>query len=173
MGLPFDSTPSVFDNQFFVETQLKGNQLANNTPADGEAQSAVTGELRLMSDNLLARDPATSCAWQANVNSQSHMATTFQAAFAKLQVTGQDVNQMVDCSDVIPSPPPLPIANAKAFFPPGASQADVEQSCALAAFPKLQAAVVGTPAVVANIVQNPLTQGNCNDDGSGCVMAGF
>ena len=23
-GLPFDSTPSIFDTQFFVETQLRG-----------------------------------------------------------------------------------------------------------------------------------------------------
>jgi hypothetical protein len=171
-GLPFDSTPDVFDTQFFVETALRGIIFPNNTSASGEVEAPMPGELRLLSDSNLARDSATSCAWQANVNNQAHMAATFQAAFAKLQVLGQDVSKMVDCSDVIPAPPPLPSANAKSFFPPGTSQNDIEQACATAAFPSLTVAPHAAPSAV-NIVQNPLTNGNCNDDGTGCVIAGF
>lgn len=97
----------------------------------------MAGELRLLSDSNLARDSATSCLWQANVNNQAFMAQTFEAAFAKLQVVGQNVANMVDCSDVIPAPPPIPASNAHAFFPNGLSQSDVEQACATASFPSL------------------------------------
>jgi len=171
-GLPFDSTPSVFDTQFFVETQLRGTSFPGSSGNAGETQSPMPGELRLLSDSNFARDSATSCAWQANVNNQAHMAAAFEAAIAKLQVLGQDVSKMVDCSDVIPAPPALPAANAKSFFPPGTSQGDVEQGCANAAFPSLTVAPHAAPTATM-IVQNPLTNGNCDDDGTGCVIAGF
>ena len=59
---------------------------------------------------------------------QQHMMDTFAAAMAKLAVLGQDVNSMVDCSDVIPVPKP----NTKpATFPAGLSNADVEQAVSL------------------------------------------
>lgn len=187
-GLPFDSTPSIFDTQFFVETQLTGNQLPDDSSNPGEEQAPLPGELRLLSDHLLARDSATNCLWQANVNNQAHMASTFEAAFAKLQVTGQDVSKMVDCSDVIPAPPPIPAANARSFFPPGQKQSDIQQACATAAFPSLTVNPGASPTAPNMCVlplwlalapltvlsfQDPATDGNCNDDGSGCIMQGF
>ncbi|KAJ7021198.1 manganese peroxidase 1 precursor [Mycena alexandri] len=167
-GLPFDSTPSVFDTQFFVETQLRGTSFPVTGGNQGEVESAIAGVLRLQSDSELARDSATACLWQANVNNQALMASSFQAAFAKMQVTGQDVSKMVDCSEVIPQPPALSAAAAAAFFPPGITQNDVEQACATTAFPKLPTAA-GAPAAVPSIVQDPATDGACQDDGSGCV----
>ena len=52
--------------------------------------SPLRGEIRLQSDSELARDPRTACLWQANVNNQQHMMTSFAAAMAKLTVLGQD-----------------------------------------------------------------------------------
>ncbi|KAJ7764418.1 manganese peroxidase 1 precursor [Mycena metata] len=146
-GLPFDSTPSVFDTQFFVETQLRGTLFPVTGGNQGEVESAIAGVLRLQSDSELARDSATSCLWQANVNNQALMASSFQAAFAKMQVTGQDVSKMVDCSDVIPEPPALSAAAAAAFFPPGITQNDVEQACATTAFPHLPTVAGAAQAV--------------------------
>ena len=47
---------------------------------------------------------------------------------AKLAVLGQDTSNMVDCSEVIPEPQPLPAANSHSVFPPGFTNADVDQS---------------------------------------------
>ncbi|KAJ7749469.1 manganese-dependent peroxidase [Mycena metata] len=167
-GVPFDSTPSTFDTQFFVETQLRGTLFPGTGGNQGEAESAVAGVLRLQSDSELARDNATSCLWQANVNNQALMASSFQKAFAKMQITGQDASKLVDCSEVIPQPPALSAADAKAFFPPGLSVKDVEQACATTPFPNLPTKS-GAPESVPSIVQDPATQGPCDDDGTGCV----
>ncbi|KAJ7749386.1 manganese-dependent peroxidase [Mycena metata] len=169
-GLPFDSTPSVFDTQFFLETLLKGTLYPGTSGNQGEVETAIAGTLRLQSDSLLARDPATSCLWQANVNNQALMATSFQAAFAKMQVVGQDVSKMVDCSDVIPVPPLLPISDLLAFFPPGLSHSNIQQSCLLP-FPILLPTKAGAPETVPPIAQDPATDGPCRDDGSGCVTS--
>ncbi|KAF8182198.1 Mn peroxidase MNP6 [Mycena galopus ATCC 62051] len=155
-GVPFDSTPSVFDTQFFVETQLRGTLFPGSGGNQGEVQSAIAGELRLQSDAELARDSATACLWQANVNNQAAMALSFQQAFAKLQVVGQDVSKMVDCSDVIPVPPTLSASAAQAFFPPGLTINDVEQACASTPFPNLPTAP-GVAETVPEIVQDPAT----------------
>ena len=127
-------------------------------------ESPIAGEMRLQSDSELARDSRTACAWQSMVSAysllqllycgpqvtntttdnQAQMVASFKAAMAKLAVLGQDVSQMVDCSDVvraathdyreldphpvspqIPVPPP-PMSNA--HFPAGLSNADVEQA---------------------------------------------
>ena len=101
----------------------------------GEVQSPLRGEIRLQSDHLFARDSRTNCFWQANANQQQHMSSTFAAAMAKLVVLGQNVKSLVDCSDVIPQPPPFA---AQATFPAGLSNKDVEQACATAAFPTLK-----------------------------------
>ena len=53
---------------------------------------------------------------------------------AKLAVLGQNVNQMVDCSDVIPTPKP---ADSEAHLPAGLTHNDVEQACADTPFPSL------------------------------------
>ncbi|VDB87793.1 unnamed protein product [Peniophora sp. CBMAI 1063] len=133
-GTPFDSTPGTFDTQFFVETQLRGTLFPGNGANQGEVQSPLRGEIRLQSDSELARDSRTACLWQANVNNQQHMMTSFSAAMAKLAVLGQDTSKMVDCSDVIPVPKTFTKA---ATFPAGLSKADVEQACATSAFPTL------------------------------------
>ncbi|KAJ7615919.1 manganese peroxidase isozyme precursor [Roridomyces roridus] len=171
-GLPFDSTPSIFDTQFFVETQLRGTLFPGSSGNQGEVMSAIAGEIRLQSDHLLARDTATNCLWQANVNNQAHMASSFQAAFLKMGLLGQDVSKMVDCSDVIPTPPPLAAANAQSVFPPGLTHADVEQACATTMFPNL-ATAPGAALTVPQIVQSPLTDGDCDDDGEGCDFSSF
>ncbi|KAJ6492305.1 manganese peroxidase 1 precursor [Mycena sanguinolenta] len=171
-GVPFDSTPSVFDTQFFVETQLRGTLFPGTGGNQGEVESAMAGEIRLQSDNNLARDPATACLWQANVNNQAHMASSFQKAFAKMQVLGQDVSKMVDCSDVIPVPPVLSARAAQAFLPPGTSMKDIEQACAETRFPTLPVAP-GPKETVAEIPQDPATDGQCQDDGSGCSLSAF
>lgn len=53
---------------------------------------------------------------------------------AKLAVTGQDTRKLVDCSDVIPVPPPLA---GSAHFPAGLNRRDVEQACRATPFPTL------------------------------------
>jgi hypothetical protein len=53
--VPFDSTPGIFDTQFFVETQLRGTVFPGTTGNQGEVMSPLKGELRLLSDHLMAR----------------------------------------------------------------------------------------------------------------------
>ena len=89
-GTPFDSTPFTFDTQFFVETQLRGTLFPGNGSNQGEVMSPLHGEIRLQSDSELARDPRTACLWQANVNNQQHMMSSFASAMAKLAVLGQN-----------------------------------------------------------------------------------
>ncbi|KAI0638072.1 heme peroxidase [Trametes polyzona] len=50
-GTPFDSTPSSFDSQVFIEVLLKGTAFAGATGHQGESKSALKGEIRLQSDN--------------------------------------------------------------------------------------------------------------------------
>ncbi|KAJ7628884.1 manganese peroxidase 1 precursor [Roridomyces roridus] len=167
-GFPFDSTPSVFDTQFFVETQLRGTLFPGSSGNQGEVMSPIAGEIRLQSDHLFARDTATNCLWQANVNNQAHMAQSFQSAFAKMSVLGQF--NLIDCSDVIPTPPPLPAANARSVFPPGIAHSNVEQACATTAFPNLPTAP-GAALTVPQIIQAEGTEGACDDDGDGCAIS--
>jgi len=56
------------------------------------------------------------------------MAEDFRKAMAKLAVLGQNTSQLVDCSEVIPDPIPLPEENSQSVFPAGFSNADVEQA---------------------------------------------
>ncbi|KAI0311708.1 manganese peroxidase 1 precursor [Amylostereum chailletii] len=134
-GTPFDSTPEIFDTQFFVETQLKGTLFPGTSGNQGEVTSPLAGEIRLQSDAELARDSRTACLWQANVNQQAHMTSSFKAAMAKLAVLGHNARDLVDCSDVIPEPRAL---HTSATFPAGLSNADIEQACAATPFPTLQ-----------------------------------
>lgn len=53
------------------------------------------------------------------------MQSEFKAAMAKLAVLGQDTSQMVDCSEVIPVPPPF---TGSVVFPPSLSNKDIEQA---------------------------------------------
>ncbi|ETW76658.1 manganese peroxidase [Heterobasidion irregulare TC 32-1] len=133
-GTPFDSTPEMFDTQFFIETQLRGTLFPGTGGNQGEVESPLAGELRLQSDSELARDSRTACLWQANVNQLEHMTTAFKAAMAKLAVLGQDPSQMVDCSELIPTPPPF---TGAAHLPAGLTMNDIEQACAVTPFPTL------------------------------------
>lgn len=90
-----------------------------------------------------ARDSRTACEWQSFVSkyltlsdiqtpsnkcitdNQAKMMSAFKAAMLKLSVLGNDINNMVDCSEVIPVPPTF---NKAATFPAGLTIADVEQA---------------------------------------------
>lgn len=54
-GAPFDSTPGVFDTQFFAEVQLRSADVPGAITHKGQAGSALEGEIRLQSDAELAR----------------------------------------------------------------------------------------------------------------------
>ncbi|KAA1474285.1 manganese peroxidase 1 [Dentipellis sp. KUC8613] len=133
-GTPFDSTPEIFDTQFFIETQLRGTLFPGTGGNQGEVESPLKGELRLQSDSELARDSRTACLWQGFVNEQTKMQTAFQSAMAKLAVVGHNTADMVDCSDLIPETKPV---TGTAHFPAGLSNADIEQACASTPFPTL------------------------------------
>ncbi|KAJ6551901.1 Mn peroxidase MNP5 [Mycena capillaripes] len=137
-GTPFDSTPAIFDTQLFIEVQLRGTQFPGHQPGQGEVMSAVAGELRLQSDHLLARDSATSCDWQSLAGNQAAMGSAFAKAFNKMGLIGHNPANLIDCSDVIPVPPPLP-ANSGPHLPAGQSMNDIEQACATSPFPTFTA----------------------------------
>ncbi|KAH9934460.1 heme peroxidase [Epithele typhae] len=138
-GSPFDSTPSDFDAQFFVETLLKGVLMPAapdvTTLATGEVLSPLPGELRLNSDFELARDNRTACEWQSYVTSQSFMMDRFTAAMKKMTVLGNDASALVDCSEVIPTP--AAAASQTAYIPAGKNQSDIEPACSATPFPTL------------------------------------
>ncbi|KAK0205753.1 manganese peroxidase 1 precursor [Desarmillaria ectypa] len=136
-GTPFDSTPSLFDTQFFVEVQLRGTAFPGTGGNQGEAESPLAGEIRIQSDATLARDSRTACEWQSFANNQAKMQTDFKAAMLKLSLLGQDVSQMVDCTEVIPIP--LAAVAKSAHLPAGLVMNDIEQACATAPFPTLTA----------------------------------
>ncbi|KDR72147.1 hypothetical protein GALMADRAFT_281593 [Galerina marginata CBS 339.88] len=150
-GTPFDSTPDIFDSQFFVDVQLRGTGFAGTGGHSGEVESGIQGVLRLQSDHNLARDSATSCIWQGFVNQQSKLQSAFGAALFKLSLLGQKASSLTDCSEVIP--PSLAFNGASARFPPGKSIADIEQACATASFPVLPT-VPGPPTAVPPIPQS-------------------
>jgi manganese peroxidase len=56
------------------------------------------------------------------------MSQAFRDAMAKLAVLGQDTSNMIDCSEVVPEPKPLPAADSHSVFPPGFTNADVDQA---------------------------------------------
>ncbi|KIJ56821.1 class II peroxidase [Sphaerobolus stellatus SS14] len=134
-GTPMDSTPSDFDTQLFVEVQLRGTGFPGTGGNQGEVESPLAGEIRLQSDHLLARDPATNCEWQSFVNNQSKLQTAFRAAMAKLAVVGHNRADLIDCSEVIPIPKPA--SGKPATLPAGKTMNDIEQACATAPFPTL------------------------------------
>ncbi|KIP10342.1 hypothetical protein PHLGIDRAFT_115595 [Phlebiopsis gigantea 11061_1 CR5-6] len=139
---PFDSTPFTFDTQVFLEVLLKGTGFPGTANNTGEVASPLplgsgtdTGEMRLQSDFVLARDSRTACFWQGFVNEQEFMAASFKAAMAKLAVLGHNRNALIDCSDVVPTPKPA--VGTPASFPATTGPQDLELSCNTARFPKL------------------------------------
>ena len=51
---PFDSTPSIFDGQFFIETQLRGVSFPGKGGIQGTTTSPLKGEFRSLTSNSLA-----------------------------------------------------------------------------------------------------------------------
>lgn len=147
-GSPFDSTPGTFDNQFFVESLLKGTALTGNGQG-GEVMSPIPGEFRLQSDFAISRDSRTACEWQSLVSAypgplqftlhcfilkffladHSSMVSKFETVMAKLAVVGQNPNALLDCSDVIPVPSAAKVQTGS--FPPGKSKTDVQSAVRL------------------------------------------
>ncbi|KAF7323448.1 Peroxidase [Mycena chlorophos] len=123
-GTPFDTTPSVLDTNFYLETLLHGTVWPGNGAHQGEVQSPFKGEFRLQSDWALARDSRTACRWQGYINDQPTMATRFSAAMAKMALLGQNPNALTDCSDVIPAP--TLSAPKVATMPQGKTVADLD-----------------------------------------------
>jgi len=137
-GTPFDSTPSLFDSQLFIEVLLRGTLYPGTAGNPGEVESAIEGEIRLQSDSEIARDNRTACEWQSLVDDHTKLQTVFKAAMLKLSTLGQNTTEMVDCSDVIPIPQVLPATDGP-HLPPSLNLSDIQQSCATAAFPVITA----------------------------------
>ncbi|KAF7440310.1 Versatile peroxidase vpl2 [Pleurotus ostreatus] len=133
-GHPFDSTPSDFDSQFFVETLLKGTLIPGDSLHKGQVKSPLPGEFRLQSDELLARDSRTSCEWQSFISNPNSMVPKFERAMAKMATLGQNPKKLIDCSEVIP----VPRGRVKQpTLPAGKTIKDIEASCRKAPFPRL------------------------------------
>ncbi|KAK7688385.1 hypothetical protein QCA50_008758 [Cerrena zonata] len=134
---PLDSTPQDFDSQFFVETLLKGTEPVGNGTERGEVSSPLPGEFRIQSDVLLARDPRSACEWQSMIAHHEVMIAKFERVMAKLTALGQNMEELVDCTDVIPIPSKL---SRQARLPAGKTMSDVEPACASIPFPSLYTA---------------------------------
>lgn len=125
-GLSLDSTPGVFDNQFFVDTLLRGTVFPGQATIPGEAQSFSNHTFRLRTDHQLARDPRTACAWQIFANDADAMKGAYRAAMIKVATLGQAVDSMHDCSHVIP----IPAAWSRSpILPEGKMMEDLEHHC--------------------------------------------
>jgi len=151
-GVPFDSTPAVFDTNVFIDVLLDGTLFPQGATEilPGIVGTAIEGTIRLQSDFELARDPRTACTWQSYALNHGLMINSFAAAFYKMGLLGQGKNHnLIDCSSVIPQPPAL---NDKIEFPPGKFLKDIDQSCTKQPFPKLPTAP-GPPLDVSPIPQ--------------------
>ncbi|KAJ6536416.1 manganese peroxidase isozyme precursor [Mycena vulgaris] len=135
-GTPFDSMPSTFDAQFFVETLLVGTAFPGSGGNQGEVVSPLAGEFRLQSDAAIARDARTACEWQSFIADHNAMTTKFKSAMAKIVTLGQVRGLLTDCSDVIPVPAAL---TTKPFLPSGKTLNDVQVACHASPFPALTA----------------------------------
>jgi len=65
-GSPFDSTPSTFDSQLFVEVLLQGTLFPGNGSHLGEVKSPLGGEMRLRSDFAISRFLVTLLIMESN-----------------------------------------------------------------------------------------------------------
>ncbi|KLO15186.1 heme peroxidase [Schizopora paradoxa] len=136
----FDTTPTIFDTQFFLDVLLKGNATipgARPSVAQAPEPSILAQEdvVRLQSDFAISQDSQTACIWQNMINNQQLMMNSFANAQFKLSITGQDQSQLIDCSEAVPTS--TPFVGTSASFPPGTSVQDVQQACS-SPFPKLE-----------------------------------
>ncbi|KAJ7112485.1 manganese peroxidase 1 [Mycena epipterygia] len=128
---PFDTTPGVFDTNFFLETLLPGKVWPGTHDNKGEVLAPFVEEFRLQSDFALARDSRTSCRWQSFIGQQSLMMQRFGTAMQKMALLGHNANSLVDCSVVVPAPT-LPIPGVP-ILPFGLPVHDLELTCPAAA----------------------------------------
>ncbi|KLO10399.1 manganese peroxidase 1 [Schizopora paradoxa] len=158
--VPFDTTPFVFDSQYYLEVLLMGDE--THPPAQGQVDAqvpsvlALSGEFRLQSDFAISRSPRSNCFWQFLVNDQFGLQQGFHDAMAKVAIVGQDayVSGMIDYSEVIPMP--VPPVNKSTTFPAGTGPNLLELSCN-SPFPSLAAA--SDPGFPTTIL--PCPQGDC------------
>lgn len=129
----------------FLEVLLKGTGFPGSDNNVGEVASPLpltsgtdTGEMRLQSDFALARDERTACFWQSFVNEQEFMAASFKSAMAKLAVLGHNREDLIDCSDVVPTPKPA--VKTPATFPATTGPKDLQLTCNSLRFPNLPVA---------------------------------
>nr|QOW95910.1 manganese peroxidase GbMnP_U87 [Ganoderma boninense] len=149
-GTPFDSTPSDFDAQFFVETMLNGTLIPGAALQDGEVLSPYPGEFRLQSDFALSRDSRTACEWQLMISDRTNMMQKFEGAMLKMSLLGFNQSDLTDCSDVIPT---ATGTVQDPFLPAGLTVDDLQPACSSSAFPTLNTvagAVTSIPAVPLN-----------------------
>lgn len=151
-GVPFDSTPDVFDTNIFIDVLLHGTLFPQGATRiePGILGTAINGTIRLQSDFELARDSRTACTWQSFAVDHNLMSNSFASAFFKMGLLGQANNpNLVDCTSVITPPPSF---NDVIQFPPQQFLRNVEQSCAATPFPNLTTAP-GPALNVSPIVQ--------------------
>ncbi|KAK7038511.1 peroxidase [Favolaschia claudopus] len=103
-GMPLDTTPTVFDNNFYREMLLPGFYWIGTESVKGAVKSPFRTEFRLQSDWALARDMRTIWEWITLASSQSLMANRFATSMAKMALIGQNPRVLTDCSEVIPLP---------------------------------------------------------------------
>ncbi|KAK7454055.1 fungal class II heme-containing peroxidase [Stygiomarasmius scandens] len=135
-GSPSDSTPGIFDSQFFIETRLKGTAFPGTPNNEGEAMSPLPGEIRIMSDEELARGPRTACEWQSFITDHRKLERAFRDAMVKLSLVGQDRRRLTDCSEVIPIPRRV---TSQPHLPAQKTLDDIDEACAATPFPTLSA----------------------------------
>lgn len=173
---PFDSTPDLFDGQFFIDTQLRGILFPGKGGLQGEVESPLKGEIRLQSDHVIARDSRSACEWQSFGTDHDKLTNRFQFVVETLAMVGQDPTNMIDCSEVIPIPKDLTPEQLAPKLPAGKTMNDVEQAvrrsqltlitfltcisqCADTPFPSLKAAP--GPATAVAPVYAPYNISSC------------
>lgn len=77
----------------------------------------------------------TAYTWQSFVNQQVQMMSAFKNAMSKLAVLGQNTQDLIDYSEVVPAPKP-PVGKP-ASFPTSTNFDDIEPACATEMFPAL------------------------------------
>jgi cytochrome c peroxidase len=112
---------------------LKGTGFPGVAGNPAEVQSPLPGEIRLSSDERLARDSRTACDWQEYATNQKKMSSDFGDAVFKVSLLGQKKNQMIDCSEVIPQAKSL---KSTSYFPANLTVKDLDKPCK-SPFPKL------------------------------------
>nr|QOW95912.1 manganese peroxidase GbMnP_U35959 [Ganoderma boninense] len=147
VGAPFDSTPSDFDAQFFVETMLNGTLIPGDALHDGEVLSPYPGEFRLQSDFELSRDNRTACEWQTMIANRTNMLQKFEVTMLKMSLLGFNQSDLTDCSDVIPT---ATGTVQDPFLPAGLSVDDLQSACSTSAFPSVST-VSGTITTIAAV----------------------